>query len=180
MPQRQNAAEDSQNTGKVKPNESNREIADEYIPGREQKNVSYTNHTKRYNAQLIARLKQESEEAHNQLRELVRKLLERQGLTYRDALNPKTQIAVDDTARLEAKEAIGAGGLLSPEKVSDRIVDFAIALSGGDKNKIAAIREAIDKGFREAAKALGGTLPKISNKTYDLIMEKLDGWVNEE
>ncbi|MGI5852527.1 MAG: hypothetical protein ACOX77_10565, partial [Caldicoprobacterales bacterium] len=150
-----------------------------YIPSKNQKEVVYTNHAKRYNAELIARLKRESEEAHSQLRELVRKLLERQGLTYRDALNPKTQIEVDDAARLEAERAIGDGGLLSPEKVSQRIVDFAIALSGGDRSKIATIKEAIDKGFREAAKALGGTLPEISYKTYDLIIEKLDRWVNE-
>jgi hypothetical protein len=34
----------------------------------------------------------------------------------------------------------------------------------------------VDKGFNEALEAFGGTLPEISYKTYDAVMEKLDAW----
>ena len=61
---------------------------------------------------------------------------------------------------------------------SDTIVYFAKAISGGNKSKLDKLIAAIDKGFSEAGKALGG-LPEISMKTYDRIMEKLDVWKNE-
>ena len=38
------------------------------------------------------------------------------------------------------------------------------------------IRVAIEKGFQMAAKALGGTLPGISMKTYDAATKKLYAW----
>lgn len=68
---------------------------------------------------------------------------------------------------------------MSPEKVSDRIVEFAKAISGGDKSKIDTLRDAIEKGFAEAARVLGGELPEVSQKTYDLVMQKLDTWAQE-
>ncbi|HZJ84690.1 MAG TPA: hypothetical protein VFD02_03950 [Syntrophomonadaceae bacterium] len=123
----------------------------------------------------IGRLKAESDRAYNSLKQIVAQLLERQGLTFREW----NLVEVDETARLEAQALIGEGGELSPEKVSDRIVDFAKALSGGDKDKIETLRGAIEKGFEAAAKALGGKLPEISQQTYDLVMEKLDNWLQE-
>lgn len=124
----------------------------------------------------IQRLKQESDRAYNSLKQIVAQLLERQGLTFRDW----AMVEVDETARLEAKVLISEGGELSPEKVSDRIVDFAKALSGGDKEKLETLKDAIEKGFEAAAKALGGELPEISQRTYELVMEKLDNWAQEE
>lgn len=60
----------------------------------------------------------------------------------------------------------------------DKIVEFAIAISGGDKSKLDTLITAIDKGFSEAGRILGG-FPDISLKTYDRIMEKLNDWKNE-
>jgi hypothetical protein len=65
------------------------------------------------------------------------------------------------------------------EAVSDRIVDFAKSLSGGDKSKIELLRDAIDKGFAGAKNLLGGKLPKVSLDTYDAVMQKLDDWAAE-
>ena len=58
-------------------------------------------------------------------------------------------------------------------------MDFAKALSGGDKSKLPELRAAIEKGFREAERILGG-LPQISRDTYDEVMRLLDEWANEE
>lgn len=74
---------------------------------------------------------------------------------------------------------IGEGGALSPEKVSNRIVDFTKAISGGDKEKHETLKAAIKEGFEQVEKALGQELPEISSKTYDLVMQKLDEWVNK-
>lgn len=121
----------------------------------------------------------ESDKAHSQLKELVRQLLENQGMTFRDLVGGDKTVPVDEATRVKAQEMIGEGGFLSAESVSDRIVDFAKAISGGDKGKLETLRSAIDKGFAEAKKIFGGQLPEISAKTYDLIQEKLDAWQKE-
>jgi hypothetical protein len=91
----------------------------------------------------------------------------------------KTRVEVNDTAIKEAQALLDEGGPFSPEAVSERIVEAAKAFSGGDPEKIALMRKAIDAGFKAVAKALGGQLPEISMKTYDLILEKLDAWEQE-
>ncbi len=123
----------------------------------------------------IEKLHQESDRAFSQLKQIVAQLLERQGLTFQDW----SKVEVDEQARTEANALISEGGELSPEKVSDRIVEFAKAISGGDKGKIDTLRGAIEKGFEEAARILGGELLEVSQKTYDLVMEKLDKWAQE-
>jgi len=156
------------------------EIKDEYIPSQSQKpdkQVIYQKQSANVDKAAIQRLKEESEKAYSQIRELVRQLLEKQGLTFKDI--DGLEIRIDDETRIKAQEMIGEGGPFSPEAVSDRIVEFAKAISGGDKGKIDEIRSAIEKGFKEAAEALGGTLPEISWKTYELINEKLDAWLEE-
>ena len=59
------------------------------------------------------------------------------------------------------------------------MVNFAKAISGGDKSKISILRDAIEKGFKEAEEAFGGVLPEISHKTLERTMEKLDDWEKE-
>lgn len=133
----------------------------------------------------IARIKAETEQIHSSLREMVKQLLERQGLTFKDletaeANGEELKIEIDDETRTKAQEMIDEGGALSIESVSDRLVDFAKAISGGDKSKIGLLRDAIKEGFRQAEEAFGGTLPEISHKTLARTMEKFDAWENEE
>ena len=128
--------------------------------------------------EAIVRLREESEKAYSGLRQLVEQLLARQGLSMRDAVRGST-VEVDETARAEAAALVADDGELGAEAVSTRIVDFAKALSGGDPTKIGMLRGAIEMGFREAARVLGGTLPEVSLRTYDLVMQKLDAWAAE-
>ena len=65
------------------------------------------------------------------------------------------------------------------EKTSDRIIDFATALTGGDPSKIEDMRAAFKKGYEQAEKAWGGELPEISQKTYDAVMQKFDKLAEE-
>lgn len=129
----------------------------------------------------ISVLKEEAEKAFSHLRQIVEDLLRRQGIEVDRLKDSKPEdIKVDQQARDEAKQMIEAGGPLSPEAVSDRIVDFAKSISGGDKEKLQLLRGAIEEGFAQAKKALGGSLPEISNETYNLIQEKLDAWESED
>lgn len=168
---------DTENTNTIKENpKENPDIAAEYILTEETEKSTYA----KPDMATIQRLKEKSNQTYQHLREMVRLLLERQGLTFKDLGTFEGDIPVDEQTRLEAQAAIAEGGPLSPENVSNNIVDFAKAISGGDKSKLDILRGAIEKGFEEAAKILGGELPEISNKTYTLIMEKLDTWEKAE
>ncbi len=131
-----------------------------------------------YDKNAILRLKKDSEKAHSQLIRIVEDMLRRQGKTL-DLVKAGDLVEVDETARLEAQELIGPDGDLGAEKTSQRLVDFAIALSGGDKSKANELRGAIEKGFKEAEKILG-KLPDVSKETYKLTMEKFDAWAKED
>lgn len=131
-----------------------------------------------YNKETIEELKRDSEKAYGYLRRIVEDMLRRQGMTL-NLIGSDDMAEVDETARLEAQELIGPNGALGVEAVSDRLVNFAKAISGGDKSKLASLRKAIDQGFKAAEKILG-KLPDISQKTYDRVMEKLDAWEDGE
>lgn len=130
-----------------------------------------------YNITSIEQLKKDSEKTYANLIRMIEDMLRKQGKSL-DLLNSNDMVKIDEATRAEAKELIGPDGSLGIEAVSDRIVDFAIAISGGDKSKLDTLIEAIDKGFKEAERILGG-LPDISLKTYDRIMEKLDNWKDQ-
>lgn len=153
----------------------------EYIPsGSEEKKVTYEKpNNNKVDRARINELKSQSEARFNNLKQLVRQLLERQGMTFRDVLANET-VEVDEVTRSEAQAMIADGGEFSAEAVSDRLVEFAVTLSGGDKSKFDLLADAIDQGFSAAKSALGGKLPEISLKTYDLVMEKLAAWRDAE
>ena len=133
-----------------------------------------------YDKASIDKLKNESNKSFETLKKMVEELLKSQGKALNDLL-PGELVKVDGATRAKASELIADDGPLGIEAMSDKIVDFAKAVSGGDKGKLATLKNAIDKGFREAERILG-KLPEISMKTYDRIMEKLDIWEkgNEE
>lgn len=133
-----------------------------------------------YDKATIDMLKNESNKSFDTLKKMVAEMLKSQGKAFKDLL-PGELVKVDSATRAKANDLIGENGPLGIEAMSDKIVDFAKAISGGDKTKLATLKSAIDKGFKEAERILG-TLPEISTKTYDRIMEKLDIWEkgNEE
>lgn len=79
----------------------------------------------------------------------------------------------------QANADLAEDGYYGVTQTSDRLLDFAQALSGGDPSKIQELRDAVDKGFAEAAKMWGDDLPQISKDTYNATMEKFDKWAEE-
>ncbi len=150
-------------------------VKDEFTPSAREKAVSTYS---KPDTEAIARLRAESEKAYSALRQLVEQMLERQGMTFQ-GLKGGEYVEIDEATQAEAAALIAEGGELSAEKVSDRIVDFAKALSGGDKGKIGILRGAIEAGFKAASDAFGGQLPEISRQTYEMITQKLDAWMKE-
>ena len=165
---------------------------DEYIPSDPSaKKAGYDNPMKKADAATIARLKQESERIYSSMRETVKQMLKDQGLAFigaagetkaEDASEAGQTETVPETAETkrtpqqEAAALIGKDGALSPDKLSDTLIEFAKSLSGGDQAKVGLLRDAIKEGFKQAEKAWGGELPEISRTTYDLVMKKLDQW----
>lgn len=90
-----------------------------------------------------------------------------------------TNLNIDAATSLQAQSAIGPGGEWSSDAVSERILDMAKALSGGDPTKIATLKNAVQKGFDAATKSWGGGLPGICNDTYNKVMKGFDEWENE-
>lgn len=130
----------------------------------------------------VERLKSEAGKPLAALKDVVEKLILRQtGRSVSININIEITgiIGSDTMTQAEAAEAVSETGEWGVEAVSDRIVSFAKSLSGGDSGKLELLRGAIEKGFTNAKKALGGNLPDISSKTYDAVMEKLDSWAAE-
>jgi len=141
-------------------------------------NVTYSRPApNRVDVKEVDKLWEATEKATQHLRDLVEKLILNQGKAT--SLSEDDSITIDSKTRAEAKKAISEDGEWGVKAVSSRIVAFAKAISGGDKSKFEEIKSAIDAGFNEAERILGGALPEISQKTYDEVMSQLNQWANE-
>lgn len=133
---------------------------------------------------LVNKLKADAEARTQQLRSLVEKMMTGQADTFGKANNiwsvlREGKFTVDPATRLQAQEDISEDGYWGVKQTSDRIIDFAKALTGGDPKKIEEMRSAFEKGYKQAEKTWGGKLPDISQRTYDAVMEKFDKMAEE-
>ncbi len=89
-------------------------------------------------------------------------------------------IQVDQETIDKAKELTSEDGYYGVKQTSERILDFAKAISGGDTSKADVLKDAIQKGFDSAAELWGGMdkAPQITKDTYDAVMKGFDEWVN--
>ena len=119
----------------------------------------------------------------NQLRSMVEQMMTKQGKKIGQADDIWSFLAsgkynVSPEVRAQAQKDIADDGYWGVEQTSDRIVEFAKALSGGDSEKADEMIAAFKKGFDQATKAWGKSLPDISGRTYDAVMKKFDAWKN--
>ena len=134
---------------------------------------------------IIAQIKAETEARVNQMQELVRKMMQGQGNALAQSDDIWSFLAsgdytVTEAAKLQAQEDISENGYWGVEQTSQRILDFAKALSGGDVSKAYLLLDAFKKGYEEATGAWGKELPEISKKTYEAVEEKFAAWKNED
>lgn len=85
-----------------------------------------------------------------------------------------SNLEVDDATRLQAQKDIADDGYWGVEQTAGRIFDFAKALAGSNPEKLAEMKEAVIKGFKMAEEMWGGSLPSISGRTYDRVMQSFD------
>lgn len=140
--------------------------------------------TKPDNSALIARLKAEQQERMNQLTDLVQRMITGQGKAFSLATGDDSiwkylasgEYTVDELARKQAEEDISEDGYWGVKQTSDRILEFAKALSGNDPSKAQELLDAFDKGYKQATGEWGRDLPEISKQTYDAVHKKFDEW----
>lgn len=132
---------------------------------------------------VVAQLKAAEEEQQSRLMDIVRNMMTRQGQTIGKADDmwrflAKGDFTVDAATKAQAQADIADDGYWGVDQTSDRILDFAKALSGDDIEKADELLDAFKKGFKEATKSWGETLPDISQRTYDAVVKKFDAWKN--
>lgn len=137
--------------------------------------------TKKTDYALVNKLKQDAEQRTAQLRSLVEKMMTKQGAAIGTADSmwsflAKGDFEVDAATKAQAQKDIAEDGYWGVEQTSDRILDFAKALSGNDPEKADLLLDAFKKGFQEATKSWGDKLPDISQRTYNAVIEKFDNW----
>ena len=139
--------------------------------------------TKKTDYKMVEKLKADAKQRTSQLRSLVEKMMTKQGTAIANADSMWSFLAegnftVDEETQKQAQADIAEDGYWGVEQTSDRILDFAKALSGNDPEKVDLLIDAFKKGFDDATKSWGKDLPDISKRTYDAVLEKFDKWKN--
>ncbi|MFJ7827917.1 hypothetical protein [Psychrobacillus sp. NPDC096623] len=132
---------------------------------------------------LIEQLKTEQEQNKQKLIDFVRESFASQGNSLSSINDVWKFIAsgeytVDAETKAAATEAISEDGEFGVKKTSERIFDFALALTGGDEKLMKKMQEAVTEGFSQATAAWGKELPSITEDTFDAITKKFDDYYN--
>lgn len=168
---------------KTTENAKTEDVGAVYEPSKETATAS-TKKTYTPDTTLVNKLKADAEARTSQLRTLVEQLMSKQANAYGQANDiwqflREGNFTVDPATKAQAQADIAEDGYWGVEQTSDRIIQFANALTGGDPDKIEEMREAFKKGFKQAEETWGGELPEISQKTYDAVMQKFDKLAEE-
>lgn len=130
---------------------------------------------------IVQALKDDAEQRKQQLIDIVRKSMSGQASTWNKSQGLKSlfeNLTVDADTIAQAKKDVAEDGYWGADQTSDRILDFAKALSGDDSSKADELLEAFKKGYKQATGAWGDELPSLCKDTYDAVVKKFDEWKN--
>lgn len=130
---------------------------------------------------IVQALKDDAEQRKQQLIDIVRKSMSGQASTWNKSQGLKSlfeNLTVDADTIAQAKKDVAKDGYWGADQTSDRILDFAKALSGDDSSKADELLEAFKKGYKQATGAWGDELPSLCKDTYDAVVKKFDEWKN--
>lgn len=141
------------------------------------------------NKAIVEQLKADAAARKESLVNMVQQMMGKQSSTFQIAFsaNPDSiwneirqgNFQADAQTIAQAQKDVSEDGYWGVKQTSERILDFAKAISGGDSSRIDELTEAINKGFKQAEGLWGDKLPEISQKTYDAVMEGMDAWKAE-
>lgn len=127
-------------------------------------------------ASLVQSLKADLENQTTRFTNMMMQIFNKQGITGLQAGSDdfwKTiasgNFTVDAQTKAEAQKAISEDGYWGVKQTSQRLFDFAYALAGDNPEQMQKMQNAIEKGFKQAEEAWGGSLPSISGDTYKAV-----------
>lgn len=136
---------------------------------------------------IVKQMKDEMAKREQQLVDLVKQMIGKQGSTYAVATGDDIwkflasgDFTVDEATKEQAQKDIAEDGYWGVEQTSQRIFDFACALAGDDVEAMEKMQKAFEKGFKEATGAWGKELPEISQKTRDAVNKKFEEYYNSK
>ncbi|MCL2618365.1 MAG: hypothetical protein FWD98_04830 [Defluviitaleaceae bacterium] len=153
-----------------------------YRPSNQQPQASGNNRFVPDRAEMT-RLTNEASMRAQQLSQLVERMFGTQSRTFETAMSDlraalENGFEVPQDVVEQAQRDIADDGYFGVEQTSQRILDFARAISGGDPARINVLRDAVQRGFESAERAWGGQLPEISQRTLEAVMQGFDEWEN--
>ena len=130
---------------------------------------------------IVAQLKADAEARAAQMTDLVHKMMSQQGVAIGKSDDmwrflASGKFTVDAATKAQAQKDIADDGYWGVSQTSQRIFDFAKALTGGDGAKMEEMRKAFEKGFKMATGTWGQKLPDISQRTYDATEKLFDDY----
>ncbi|WP_148717014.1 DUF5610 domain-containing protein [Chitinolyticbacter meiyuanensis] len=127
----------------------------------------------------LNKLLEESERKVDEFMTYLRGLVKDQGLEWSKVASGEQKLSASAEEIDAAKQAISEDGEWGVKKTAERILSFAKYAIGGNPENMEKIRAAVQQGFDEAREMLGGSLPQISEDTYDAVMKEFDRWAKE-
>ena len=141
--------------------------------------------SKKPDANLVAKLKADSDARISQMKSLVEQMISKQGQTLGKTDSIWSFLAsgnftVDAATKSQAQADIAEDGYYGVKKTSERMFEFAMALTGGDVDKMKEMQSAVEKGYKQAEKTWGGNLPDISKQTLDATNQMFEDYYKEQ
>ncbi len=136
------------------------------------------------NTALVEQMKNDMAQIQSRFVNMVKDMLGKQGKTIAEGdgfwkFMASGDYEVDEETQKAAQEAISENGYWGVKQTSERIVNFAKALTGGNPEKIGLMRDAFEKGYAAAEKSWGGALPGLAQDTRSAVHDLFDQWEKE-
>lgn len=124
---------------------------------------------------IIQQMKADQEKRINQMSSLVTQMMSGQtravGLSKQEGdiweILSQKELNVSPATIRQAQEDVQEDGYWGVKQTSERMFDFAQALAGDDPDKMKTMQEAMQKGYEQAEKTWGGSLPELSKQTLE-------------
>ena len=132
--------------------------------------ASATRNTYKMDTETVERLKSESEQRMaNLVKQMLGQQIDKSNMWERLRTGNFT---ADEATIKQAQADIADDGYWGVEQTSDRFIQYATALTGGDPDKLDTMIAAFEKGYAAAEKAWGGTLPELAQRTREATLKK--------
>ncbi len=138
--------------------------------------------TSKMDTAKIEQMLKEAETKKQAFRDMIQKMFTKQGeavsMATSGLANFYRSLDVPPEVSEQARKDIADDGYWGVEQTSDRILSFAQAIAGNDKEMATKMLDAVKEGFRQATHDWGEDLPDISQRTMTASIDKLNAWID--